>query len=361
MKRAPPHQSRRLSPYCARLNEWRCAILPPVDLRFPKAELHLHLEGTIEPETLRELARRHGMPAAGFSEAELAERYRYSGFEGFLRAFQWVTLHLQTPQDYGLAAERCLERLAAQDVRYAEVYFSAGICLRKGQAVEPIFQALDEARRAAEVRWGIRAQWIFDAVRQFGAEAAEQVARLAARWRDRAVVGIGLGGSEEEGPPALFRRVYETARSEGLRLSVHAGETTGPESIWAAIRELGAERIGHGTSVLQDPALVDYLRERQIPLEVCVTSNYSTGVVEAGAEHPVRRMFEAGLMVVIGSDDPAMFGASINAEYARLVESHGFSGTEVRELAKNSFRAAWLAEAEKEAYLATELGQNLRG
>ena len=319
---------------------------------FPKAELHLHLEGTIEPETLRALARRHGLPSAALADVEIADRYRYSDFLGFLMAFKWVCSHLQTPEDYGLAACRALERLHAQHVRYAEIFFSAGICLRKKMPVERIFEALDDARRRAEQAWGIRAQWIFDAVRQFGPEAAEEVIRLAIRFRDRRVVGIGLGGDEAQAGPGLFRRAYEMARAEGLRLTVHAGETAGPESIWGAIHDLGAERIGHGVSAVSDPRLLEFLRESQIPVEVCVTSNYATGAVVRGAEHLVRRLFDEGVLVVINSDDPAMFGAGINAEYARLAEWHGFNRPELLDLARNSFRAAFLPQAERDLYLA---------
>jgi adenosine deaminase/aminodeoxyfutalosine deaminase len=321
-----------------------------VDVNFPKAELHLHLEGAIEPETLRELAKGHGLPASALSEAELAAMYRYDDFLGFLRAFKWVTDHLRTPEDYQIAAYRLFERLHSQNVLYAEIYFSAGICLWKRLEVEPILEGLEEARRRAEAAWGIRVQWILDAVRQFGPEAAEQVARLAARFRDRQVVGIGLGGDEERGAPGLFRRVYEAARAEGLRLCAHAGETTGPESVWGAL-ELGAERIGHGISCLRDPALIEYLKGRQIPIEVCVTSNYATGVVAPGADHPVRRMYDAGLSLVINSDDPAMFHTSLNAEYVRLAEQFGFTEAELHGLAKNSFRASFLPEPEKVAYL----------
>jgi aminodeoxyfutalosine deaminase len=322
-----------------------------LNLSFPKAELHLHLEGTVEPETLRELAQRHGLPAAEWSCEQIEERYRYADFLGFLMAFKWVTQHLQTPEDYGLVASRLLERLHAQNVSYAEIYFSAGICRRKNLEVAPIFEALDAARSEAAARLGIRARWIFDAVRQFGPEAAEEVVRLAVRFRDRGVVGIGLGGDEEQAPCGMFREVYETARAEGLRLTVHAGETTGPESIWEALRCLGAERIGHGVSAVRDPELLAYLKDHQVPVEVNVTSNYCTGAVAKGAEHPVRRMFEAGLLVVINSDDPAMFRTSLNDEYASLVERHGFCETEILELARNSFRASFLPEAEKARYL----------
>jgi aminodeoxyfutalosine deaminase len=322
-----------------------------VDLDFPKAELHLHLEGTVEPDTLRELAGRHGMPAASMSGVELAERYQYDDFLGFLMAFKWVTQHLRTPEDYALVTARLVERLREQGVVYAEIYFSAGICLKKCLAVEPIFEAVADAGRLE----GIRVQWIFDAVRQFGPEAAEVVTRLAAQYRERGVVGIGIGGDEVEGPPKLFRRVYEMARAEGLRLTAHAGETTGPETIWDSLRELGAERIGHGCSAVEDPLLMEYLRERQIPIEVSVSSNYATGAVGAGVAHPVRRMVDAGLLVVINSDDPAMFHTSLGQEYVRLVERHGFTGDEVRRLARNGFQAAFLSDGEKQRYLASEL------
>jgi adenosine deaminase/aminodeoxyfutalosine deaminase len=315
-----------------------------VDLNFPKAELHLHLEGTVEPETLRELA-------GEWTVAEIVRRYQYEDFRGFLDAFKWVTQHLRTPEDYALVTRRLLEKLAAQNVRYAEIYFSAGICRWKKMPVEPIYEAIEAARREAEPRLGIRARWIFDAVRQFGPEEAEEVVRLAVKYREHGAVGIGIGGDEAQGPPEMFRRAYDMARTEGLRLTVHAGETTGPASIWGALRELGAERIGHGVTAVQDPELMAYLKEHQIPVEVNVTSNYCTGAVAAVAEHPVRRMFEAGLSLVINSDDPAMFHTSINAEYARLVERHGFSEAEVRELARNSFQAAFLSDAEKAEYL----------
>jgi adenosine deaminase/aminodeoxyfutalosine deaminase len=319
-----------------------------VNLDFPKAEIHLHLEGTIEPQTLCELAaRRH----VALTEEEVAARYRYADFLGFLQAFKWVTQYLQTPEDYQIVALRMFEKLHRQNVVYAEVYFSAGICLWKGMEVDPIFDALEEARLRAEADWGIRARWIFDAVRQFGIEAAERVFRLAARWQHRHVIGIGIGGDEKRGAPAMFQTLFEAARSAGLRLLAHAGENTGPEFIWESIRKLGAQRIGHGVSAICDPALVQYLRDTQIPIEVCVTSNYATGVVARGAEHPVRRMFDAGLLVVINSDDPAMFGTTLNDEYRRLVERHGFTEDEITVLAQNSFQAAFLTEQERQEFL----------
>jgi adenosine deaminase/aminodeoxyfutalosine deaminase len=204
--------------------------------------------------------------------------------------------------------------------------------------VEPIFEAIAGAGRRA----AMEVRWIFDAVRQFGPEAAEQVTRLAVKYRDRGVVGIGIGGDEAEAPPRLFRRAYEMARAEGLRLTAHAGETTGPETIWETIRELGVDRIGHGCSAVEDPELINYLRDQQIPIEVSVTSNYATGAVAAGAEHPVRRMFDEGLMVVINTDDPAMFQTSLGEEYRRLVERHGFTEEEVLRLARNAFAAAFV-------------------
>jgi adenosine deaminase/aminodeoxyfutalosine deaminase len=304
-----------------------------MDWSFPKAELHLHLEGSLETDTLGELARRHGLPPPP------ADLYRYHDFLEFLIAFKEVTRHLLGPEDYALATDRLLARLREQNVVHAEIYFSAGICRRKGMEVDPIYQAIRDASRAAD---GLRVGWIFDAVRQFGAEAAEEVVRLAARYRDQGVVGIGIGGSEQDGPPRSFRRAFEMARAEGLRLTAHAGETTGPETIWETLRELGPDRIGHGTSAVRDPQLMAYLRDRQIPIEVSVTSNYATGAVAPGDQHPVRRMVDEGLLVVINSDDPAMFQTSLTEEYRRLVQRHGFSENEVRQLAANAFQAAFL-------------------
>jgi aminodeoxyfutalosine deaminase len=294
-----------------------------------KAELHLHLEGSVEPETLLELDPK-------LTLEEVRERYRYEDFAGFIESFKWVIQHLRGPRDYALVARRLLERLAAQNVRYAEITISAGVILSRGQQFGPVYEMLLEeaARSPVEVRW------VLDAVRQLGAEHAMQVARLAANRVKRGVVAFGIGGDERQGPVEWFDKVFEFARRSGLHLTVHAGETVGPESVWEALR-LGAERIGHGIRAAEDPMLLDWLRERDIPLEICITSNIATGAVAALNQHPVRRIYEAGVPIVLGSDDPAMFQTTLEREYELAAREFGFTEKELRGIAENGFRYAF--------------------
>ena len=295
-------------------------------LQMPKAELHLHLEGSVEPETLHELD-----PATPVEEFRAL--YRYADFDAFLKAFGAIGKRLRTPEDYGLIARRLLQRLAAQNVRYAEIIVAVGVVLWKEQNFPPIFDAIS----AAAAESPVEVRWIFDAVRQFGVEPAMQVAQLAAERLDRGVVAFGIGGSEERGPAEWFTSVFDFARDAGLHLTAHAGESAGPESIWAALR-LGAERIGHGIAAVRDEALMRHLRERDIPLEVCITSNLVTGVVKRLEEHPVRRLFDAGVPILLNTDDPAMFGCTLVSEYRLAMERFGFSEAELKGIAENGFR-----------------------
>ena len=295
----------------------------------PKAELHLHLEGSVEPETLHELD-----PATPLDECRAI--YSYPDFDAFLKAFGAVGKRLRTPQDYALVTRRLLERLAAQNVRYAEIILAAGVVLWKEQEFAPIFNAVCEAARDAAVE----VRWILDAVRQFGVEPAMRVAELAAERVDRGVVAYGIGGSEERGPAAWFTEVFAFAGRAGLRLTAHAGESMGPESVWAAL-ELGAERIGHGIASVHDAALMRHLRDRDIPLEICITSNLVTGVVKRVEEHPIRRLYDAGVPIVLNTDDPAMFGCSLTEEYRLAARVFGFTEAELRAIAGNGFRYAF--------------------
>src|SRR5579883_1061492 len=253
----------------------------------PKAELHLHLEGSVEPETLHELD-------PGTPVEELRRLYQYADFDAFLRTFGEVGKRLRGPEDYALITRRLLERLAAQNVRYAEIIVAAGVVIWKAQDFAPIFDAIAAAAEGSPVQ----VRWILDAVRQFGVEPAMKVVEFAAARRDRGVVAFGIGGSETRGPAEWFTDVFAEARRAGLRLTAHAGEGTSPQSVWAAL-ELGAERIGHGISAVEDPVLVKHLRNRAIPLEICVTSNLVTGVVKRVEEHPVRRLYEAGVPITL--------------------------------------------------------------
>jgi len=318
-------------------------------LTLPKAELHLHLEGSIEPATLLELKQRHGMPGA--EDVAAVERlYRYQDFAGFLMAFKDVTEHLRTPEDYELVTYRMMERLKTQNVLHAEVYVSVGVCLWRNLDFPAIFEGLERGRERGERDFGISLLWIFDAVRHFGSERGREVAELAVRYRDRSVVGYGIGGDERRGPADLFRDVFSYAGANGLRLTAHAGENAGPESIWGALN-LRAERIGHGLSAGQDPELMAELAQRQIPIEICLTSNLRTGCCTSIEEHPLRSYFDHGLMVTLNTDDPAMFRTSLVHEYLLAQNAFGFSDDQLHEVARNSFEASFLPPEKKVRFL----------
>jgi adenosine deaminase/aminodeoxyfutalosine deaminase len=323
--------------------------------RLPKAELHLHLEGAILPATMVELSARHDAHPLTLAEAEAL--YRFTDFTGFLNAFKAVTGQLIGPEDYELAAWRMMEHLAAQGVVHAEVYISVGVIYHwrdhDPAAIDPIFAGLERARERAERELGLSILWIFDAVRHFPVEEAERVFRKAAELKPAhpSIIGIGLGGDERRTGSAPFRTLYAQAAQAGLRLTNHAGETTGPEAIWEALA-IGSERIGHAVSALQDEKLIQELKARSASLELCPTSNVRTGVCPSFAAHPLRRLFDLGLMVTLNSDDPAFFGSDLANEYLLAHTEQGFTRDELRQLAANSIRASFLPEEAKSSWLA---------
>ena len=315
--------------------------------QLPKAELHLHLEGSIDPHTLAELRARHGKTA---DSAELDELYHYETFADFLRSFKLVTKELETPEDFELITHRLMEKLHAENVLHAEVYISVGVYLWRKQDFAAIFEGLERGRQRGEREFGVSLLWIFDAVRQFGRAEAERVAELAVSYKNRSVVGFGTGGDELQGPAEMFREVYAYLEKHGLRLTAHAGENAGPDSIWGALN-LHAERIGHGLTAYQDPELVEELSKRQIPVEICFTSNLLTRCCPSIREHPIRNYFDQGVMITLNTDDPAMFSTSLSREY-QLAQNHfGFTDEHLRELARNSFEASFLPAAEKLKFL----------
>jgi len=295
----------------------------------PRAELHLHLDGSVEPETLLEID-----PA--LTREEIAEHTAYTDFAGFLKSFVWVNQRLRAPEDYARVARRLFERLESEGVTYAEVILSVGVVLWKKQDLDAIYRAL--VREAA--RTPVTVRWIFDAIRQFGTETAKPVFDLAAERVGEGVVAIGLGGDEQRGPAGLFGDLFREARDRGLRLTCHAGETAGPRSVWEAL-QIGSERIGHGIRSIEDPALVAHLAAKQIPLEVCITSNLRTGAVASLAEHPVRRLYDAGVPIILNSDDPALFGCTLDSEYELAAREFGFTEDELAGLTRNAFRYAF--------------------
>jgi adenosine deaminase/aminodeoxyfutalosine deaminase len=317
----------------------------------PKAELHLHLEGAVTPETLVELSERH--PAGRLTLEQAHSLYRYVDFTGFLMAFKAITERLLAPDDYELITWRMAQALAAQGVVHAEVYVSVGVVYYwRHTEFEPLFAGMERARLRAEREFGISILWIFDAVRHFGVEEAARVFRKAAEMRNEhaSIIGIGIGGDERRTGAEPFRELYAQAREDGLRLTAHAGETVGPESIWGALN-IGAERIGHGLSAQYDAELTEVLAERQVPVEICMTSNIKTGSCPSLAEHPVRRYFDSGLMISLNSDDPTLFGSDLLSEYRLAEQEFQFTPEQLRELAANSIEASFLPPDRKVALL----------
>ena len=323
--------------------------------RLPKAELHLHLEGTVLPATLVELSARHDARPLALAEAEAL--YKFTDFSGFMDAFKAVTGRLITPEDYELAAWRMMEHLAEQGVVHAEVYISVGVFYhwRKDNtaAFEPIFAGLERARERAERELGLSIYWIFDAVRHFTVPEAERVFLKAAELRPAhsSIIGIGLGGDERRAGSQPFRALYAEARDAGLRLTNHAGETTGSDAIWEALG-IGSELIGHALSAQNDPNLLRELKARSTPLELCPTSNVRTCVCPSIGAHPLRRLFDLGLLVTLNSDDPAFFGSDLANEFLLAHTEQGFTRDELRQLARNSFRASFLPAETKATWLA---------
>jgi len=320
----------------------------------PKAELHLHLEGSIRPETAVELAARHDTK---ITVEEVAARYSYSNFAGFIESFKWVTSFLRDPEDYALITRKLLEELVRQNVVYAEITISAGVMLRRMQNVEANFTAIRETSEGVLFR-RIRTAWIFDAARQFGPEAAMEVARWASKLHRSGIVAFGMGGDELSFPAVNFRPSFDLARSEGLRIVCHAGEVGGPEAVREAVDILGAERIGHGIAVMHDPALAESLATRRIVLENCPSSNLATGALakQIGkadaslADHPLAKLLDRGSLVTLSTDDPAMFATDLLTEYSRAA-SLGLSKEQLLQLAEQSFNAAFLPPIEKRQFL----------
>lgn len=294
------------------------------------AELHLHLEGSIEPETLCRLD-----PSLTPDEVEKA--YTFTNFAGFIDAFKWVAQRLRSPEDYAMVTEALCQRLAGEGITYAEITLAAGVVIWKKQDLSAIFQAVRQAAKASEVE----VHWNLDTIRHFGPDLAWQVAEFAAA---NGAVSLGIGGDEVAGPAEWFAEVYRFGRQSGLRLTAHAGETAGPASVWSAL-EIGAERIGHGVRSIEDPVLIKHLADRRIPLEVSITSNIRTGAISSLAEHPVRKLYDAGIPITLNTDDPAIFRTTLMNEVKIVKESFGFTNNELEGILANALEFRFIKTA----------------
>jgi adenosine deaminase len=313
----------------------------------PLVELHLHLEGAIPLTALWELIGKYGGDPAVPDPDTLKRRFTYKDFPHFIQTWIWMTGFLREYDDFTFFAGQVARDLRDQNIRYAEAHFSPSGFVEKGLDIREITRAV---RSGLDSVPEIEIALIADLIRDLGPDSAARTLREIQEVRDYGVVGIGLGGSEQTFPPDLFSAVYADARKSGLHVTAHAGEAAGPASIWGAVRALGVERIGHGTRAEEDEGLLDYLTEKQIPLEMCPLSNVCTGVVGRIEDHPVRRYFDRGLLVTVSTDDPKMFGNSIGEEFRTLETVFSFTPEEIRRVKANSIKASWM-DAGKKAHL----------
>jgi len=327
----------------------------------PKVELHVHLEGAIQPETLLALARRNQVALPADTLAGLRSWYTFTDFAHFVEIYLAVSACIRSPEDIELIAREFLASQAAQGIRYSEVTYTAFTHYHfKGLLFRDQLAALNRARTWAAAELGVTTGLVIDIPRSITAEDGLLVADWAIDGMGDGVVALGLGGPEIGNPPEKFIAAFARARAAGLPSVPHAGETVGPESIWGALRALDAVRIGHGVRCLEDAALVEELRARQIPLEVCPTSNVCLGVAPSIAEHPLPRLLAEGLYVTLNSDDPPMFNTTLTDEYLVVARAYGWGAAELERLTLNAVRAALLPAAERaklEARFAAEFAR----
>ncbi|ONF71478.1 adenosine deaminase [Amycolatopsis keratiniphila] len=313
----------------------------------PKVELHVHLVGSASLPTVLELARRRPSAGVPTEPAALAEFFTFRDFPHFLRNYLAVTSLVRDARDIhtlvtGLAAD-----LAAQNARYAEVTVTPYNHVLDGMPSDDLLTGLATGRAAARSDHGVELAWCFDIPGEKGVVAGRETVVFALRERPEGLVSFGLGGPEVGVGRAQFAPFFTTAREAGLHSVPHAGETTGPATVWSAVHDLGAERIGHGVGAHTDPALLEYLAVQRIPLEVCPTSNIRTGQFPSIAAHPVRRLLDHGVLVTLNTDDPPMFGATLDGEYAAVAEALGLTAAEIALFAKNAVEASFLPSADK--------------
>ena len=318
----------------------------------PKAELHVHHVGSVSPRIVAELAARHPDSRVPADPARLAEYFTFRDFAHFVELYLSVVDLIRGPEDVRLITYEIAREMAAQNIRYAELTVTPYSSTSRGIPVEAFVEAIEDGRVAAERDHAVTLRWIFDIPGELGLPAAEETVRIAVDHGPDALVAFGLGGPEIGVPRPQFKDVFDRARAAGLPSVPHAGETTGPGTVWDALRELGAVRIGHGTSSTQDAALLAHLAERGIPLEVCPTSNVATRAVDHLDAHPLRQMVEAGVTVTINTDDPPMFGTALNREYEIAAKLLDLDETGIAALSSAAVTASFLPVEAKSELLA---------
>ncbi|KUH36720.1 MULTISPECIES: adenosine deaminase [Streptomyces] len=322
--------------------------LRPFIAGLPKAELHVHHVGSASPRIVSELAARHPDSAVPTDPEALVDYFTFTDFAHFIDVYLSVVDLVRTPEDVRLLTYEVARDMARQNIRYAELTVTPYSSTRRGIDAKAFMEAIEDARTAAEAELGVVLRWCFDIPGEAGLEAAEETARLAVDLRPEGLVSFGLGGPEIGVPRPQFKPYFDRAIAAGLHSVPHAGETTGPETVWDALRDLRAERIGHGTSAVRDPRLLAHLAEHRIALEVCPTSNIATRAVTDLDLHPIKEMVAAGVLVTINSDDPPMFGTDLNGEYAIAARLLGLDERGVAALAGNAVEASFLDRAGKE-------------
>jgi aminodeoxyfutalosine deaminase len=322
--------------------------------RLPKVELHVHLVGSAPVPTVLELARRHPGSRVPRTEEKLREFYAFRDFPHFADVYEMVIDLLTEPEDIADLVRGIARDLAAQNVRYAEIKVSPFRFVRNGMPRAAITEALDVAAADGLSQYGIRIGYLFEFPGEIAGDSALPALDHALTLAPKALVGFGIAGIEQGRAPYrdVIRNAFGAAAAAGLHCVPHAGEMTGPETVWEAVDHLHAERIGHGISSMGDPRLVAYLSERQLPLEVCPTSNVCTGQIAALEEHPLPRMLEAGLNVTLNSDDPPMFSTTLSTEYLVAARVLGLPAAQLAALAANAVRASFLDDEAKAELLA---------
>jgi adenosine deaminase len=319
--------------------------------RMPKVELHVHLEGAIQPVTLLELARRNSVSLPADDVAGLQRWYQFTTFNHFIEIYLKVSACICAPEDIELIAREFLRGQAEQNIVYSEVTFTPYTHYSTNRQIpfDEQLDALTRARAWAAQALDVQCGWVFDLARNVRpVEHSRLVAEWAVQGQPHGVVGFGLGGIEAGNPPEWFAEAFTYARANGLASVPHAGEVAGAASIWGALDALGAQRLGHGVRCLEDAALIEHLRTHQIPLEVCPTSNVCLGVASSFAEHPLPRLLAEGLYVTLNSDDPPMFNTTLTDEYLKAAEAFGFGENEMLDFSLRALRASCLPDAEKQ-------------